>query len=109
MFLSCFTLTYERKMFPISIQYLHVYIRIYSNSGLGINGPILPIFPTTVVVYDRLDNVFQTTHFCVTTWKAPFGLLVNSGFPHGLENLEKWKNFFQSGSFGQNTGKVREI
>ena len=44
------------------------------------------------------------------------------GFPHRLENLEKWTNFFQSGKsqgilcrleksgkFGQNTGKVREI
>ena len=48
--------------------------------------------------------------------------VAKKGFPHRLENLEKWTNFFQSGKsqgilcrleksgkFGQNTGKVREI
>ena len=30
-----------------------------------------------------------------------------SGFPLGLENLEKWEGIFQSGNFEQ-TGKVRE-
>ena len=31
-----------------------------------------------------------------------------SGFPLGLENLEKWEGIFQSGSFEQ-TGKSRKI
>ena len=36
----------------------------------------------------------------------------NSGiefmFPHGLENLEKWENVFQSGNFEQ-TGRVKNF
>ena len=32
-----------------------------------------------------------------------------SWFPQGLENLEKWENFYQSGNFTQNTGKIRGI
>ena len=32
----------------------------------------------------------------------------SSRFLHGLENLEKLENFFQSGNFEQ-TGKVREF
>ena len=31
-----------------------------------------------------------------------------SWFPHGLENLEKWENIFQSGNFEQ-SAKVRKF
>ena len=32
---------------------------------------------------------------------------IESGFPRGLENLEKWEGIFQSGNFEQ-TGKVTQ-
>ena len=38
-------------------------------------------------------------------------LLIFTGFPLGLENLEKWESIFQSGEKSGNfeqTGKVRE-
>ena len=45
----------------------------------------------------KQENKFASLCNCV----------VRSGFPLGLENLEKWEGIFQSGNFEQ-TGKVRE-
>ena len=61
-----------------------------------------------------LNIMFDTFDLC--------DLRKNSGFPHGLENLEKWEGIFQagknrgilnrlekSGKISQNTGKLKQF